>query len=932
MARLLIVEDSATQAEALRFTLESAGYQVSVANDGQRALHECNDKPFDMVLSDVNMPYMSGFELCSRIKATHELRQLPVILLTSRSDPLAILRGLECGADNFITKPYEDHFLLERVRGILEGRRRDRRLQVGVEVTFLGRQFVITSEKEQILDLLVSTFEEIVRSNHELESRTVQLNMILENIGDGVVVADADGRLVLSNPMAEQLLGPSALLRRPLHWGPEHGFFRVDRRTPLATDEMPLARALSGDSFDELELFVRSPQSPHGSYISMSARPLRNEAGGVRGGVIAVRDISERKRIEALLEAQTLELSRAKERAEQESRYKSRFLASMSHELRTPLNAIIGFSELLDQEIFGSLTTRQKEYVGYVVQSGRHLLGLVNDILDLSKIEAGRMELSLEWVEPLRVVEAVQGSVQPLAHKQGVALELNLPPMLPELYVDEMRLRQILFNLLSNGIKFTPRGGRVTLRIELRDDMLCVDVEDTGIGIRAEDMSRLFREFERMEDRSKTKTEGTGLGLALTKRLVELHGGSIQVASQLNAGSRFTVLLPAFGGRMNHENEEQPTELPSEAPFLVVDRDREVAEQIAGSLRAAGLPVTVARDAESALSLAEQFAPLAIVLDLHPPAADGWALLMRLKRAPRTASIPVIVCSVVNEPSRPWVLGVVDHLLKPVGEHALLHALESHGISAHRLAGLRVLLVGEDSTHAEERLSAAGCEVTRVGLASELASLPGAPCEVGFVDLARATAEQVESLGDPHALPVPMLALIDDADGAPSWLQSLPRIVAGQPPDRDRLVRAVRDAARRGRAPEWYAGTGLPGPSSLLDHLRGSAARAAFDELSLVVAVAEIAPPSSPLATPWVQLLFQRLRPTEYLAVASQRRLVFVVHGATNDDLPSLKERFHSLMTMVLGLEVRAVHVARHRVDEGRAEAVFQMCLAELVD
>ncbi|MET0286861.1 MAG: ATP-binding protein [Polyangiales bacterium] len=545
MTRLLIVEDSATQAEELRFRLSNAGYDVTVVHDGQRALDACARQAFDMVLSDVNMPYMSGFELCMKIKASPMLRHVPVILLTSRSDPIAILRGLECGADNFITKPYEETFLLERVTSILENRKRDRRLHLGVEVMFLGRQFVITSEKEQILDLLVSTFEEIVRSNRELESRTVELNLILENIGDGVLVADAEGQLILSNPMAEQLLGDKALMRRPLHWGPEHGFFRVDRRTPLAADEMPLARALSGQSLDDVEMFVRTPHAPHGAYIAVSARPLRTDRGRVRGGVIAFRDVSERKRLDALMEAQSAELARAKERAEQESRYKSRFLASMSHELRTPLNAIIGFSELLDQEIFGSLTARQKEYVGYVVQSGRHLLGLVNDILDLSKIEAGRMELAREWVKPRAVIDAVQGSVQPLALKQGIALALEVPDDLPDLYVDEMRFRQILFNLLSNGIKFTPSGGRVTLRATLIDDRLEMQVIDTGVGIRAEDLARLFREFERVEDSSRPKVEGTGLGLALTKRLVELHGGTIHVESKPDVGSTFTVKLPA---------------------------------------------------------------------------------------------------------------------------------------------------------------------------------------------------------------------------------------------------------------------------------------------------------------------------------------------------------------------------------------------------
>jgi signal transduction histidine kinase/CheY-like chemotaxis protein len=927
MTRLLIVEDSATQAEALRIRLESAGYDVTAVPDGQRALSLCSSQHFDMVLSDVNMPYMSGFELCTKIKTSPALRHLPVILLTSRSDPLAILRGLECGADNFITKPYEEGFLLERVHSILENRKRDRRLQVGVEVTFLGRQFVITSEKEQILDLLVSTFEEVVRSNRDLESRTVELNLILENIGDGVVVADSAGHLILSNPMAEQLLGPSALMGRPLHWGEEHGFFRVDRRTPLASEEMPLARALAGDSLDEAEMFVKTPHAPHGTYISVSARPLRNERGRVRGGVIAFRDVSERKRIEVLIEAQASELSRAKERAEQESRYKSRFLASMSHELRTPLNAIIGFSELLDQEIFGSLTTRQKEYVGYVVQSGRHLLALVNDILDLSKIEAGRMELSREWVAPLRAIDAVHGSVLPLVQKQGVSLDLELPAELPELYVDEMRLRQILYNLLSNGIKFTPAGGRVSLRVALSGDKLCVEVADTGVGIRAEDLPRLFREFERVEETGRSKTEGTGLGLALTKRLVELHGGTIRVESKPSAGSKFTVELPAFGSRVSKDVERATSDLLLDKPVLVVDDDPQAAELICSPLRAAGLTVVVAQDALSALELAERLSPVAVTLDLHMPGIDGWALLKQLKRSPLTARIPVIVCSVLDKSNRALLLGASDYLVKPIAGDALLGSLDAIGVPLHRIAGLRVLLVGDGLERAEVHLRAARCQVMRVNSFDEAPLDDSERPEVALLDLSAAPPEQLVRLAAGDGLPFPVIALLDEAEGAPRWLPALEQLAAHEALEPARLVRAIHEASQRRIQPEWFAGTGLPGPSSLLAHLRTGVLQASFNTVGLVIAVAEIEPPLTPIAAPWIQLLFQRLRQTDFLAAASERRLALVVHAASDDDVPGIAERFRSLVNVILGLDVHSLQVLRFPEAGASAEALLTSCL-----
>ena len=278
--------------------------------------------------------------------------------------------------------------------------------------------------------------------------------------------------------------------------------------------------------------------------------------GQVTGDLLAraVRYAIERHVMLADLARRNADLGRAREQAERESRFKSKFLANMSHELRTPLNAIIGFSELLEQEVAGALNDKQKEYVRYVLTSARHQLQLVNEILDLSKIEAGRVELAREWTPLGAIVDAVQGIVRPLADKQGVRLDLAIAANLPDMFIDPVRIRQVLYNLLSNGIKFTPRGGVVTLSARQTFDHVDLSVEDTGVGIRDEDMGRLFREFERIE--TPDQTEGTGLGLALARRLVELHGGAISVDSEVGRGSRFTVRLPVLG-------REVPSVLPS---------------------------------------------------------------------------------------------------------------------------------------------------------------------------------------------------------------------------------------------------------------------------------------------------------------------------------------------------------------------------------
>ncbi|HEY6877182.1 MAG TPA: hybrid sensor histidine kinase/response regulator [Polyangiales bacterium] len=259
-----------------------------------------------------------------------------------------------------------------------------------------------------------------------------------------------------------------------------------------------------------------------------------------------LREAEERKRIKV---AQSLarEALREKESAEAASQAKSSFLAHMSHELRTPLNAVIGFSELLDQGIAGELNDKQREYVSYVLSSGRYLLELITDILDLSKVEAGRLELSIEDTALLPIAQHVEHSLSPLASKKHVALELELDQMLPAVHADPMRLQQILYNLLSNAIKFTPENGRVALRARSAGPMVELAVIDNGMGIRSEDLPKLVREFEQVGNDTAAKRGGTGLGLALTKRLIELHHGSIEVESVLGVGSTFTVRLPVGG-------------------------------------------------------------------------------------------------------------------------------------------------------------------------------------------------------------------------------------------------------------------------------------------------------------------------------------------------------------------------------------------------
>jgi len=443
--RILVVEDSLPLAERIRQVLEGASYRVDLAADGREGLLRVQSEPPDLIISDLTMPEMDGYAFCQAIKSAELTKRIPFVLLDERNKPEDILWALERGADNFITKPFEDDVILERVRRIFEHLefRQKGYLEMEVTVRVGGRDICITADKQQVIELLFATFEDLARAN-------------------------------------------DALL--------EH---------------------------------------------------------------------------ERELEAKALELEQANQQLRAGSRHKSEFLANMSHELRTPLNAILGFSELLQGQTPGPLTEKQARYVANISTGGQDLLGLITDLLDLARVEAGRMELHIAPVNLREVIEAVLHEIRPKAAAKGLSLELVVVEALPPVPADPIRLNQILQKLLSNAVKFNPAGGRVTVTArrvpssefgvsssqpETRDpkpetasasEFVEIAVADTGIGIKAENLPMLFQTFTQLEPTFAKRYQGAGLGLSLTKRLVELHGGRILVESPGEGqGSTFKVQLP----------------------------------------------------------------------------------------------------------------------------------------------------------------------------------------------------------------------------------------------------------------------------------------------------------------------------------------------------------------------------------------------------
>ena len=366
------------------------------------------------------------------------------------------------------------------------------------------------------------------------------------------------------------------------------------------------------------------------------------------------------------LELQSADLAEA-------SRHKSEFLASMSHELRTPLNAVIGFSEVLLERMFGDLNERQEDYLKDIHDAGRHLLALLGDILDLSKIEAGRMELDLTTFLVDDVIGQALSLVRERAALHGIELTLEAQQGLGLVTADELRLKQVLLNLLSNAVKFTPDGGSVGVHARRDAGDLVVTVTDTGIGISREDQARIFDSFQQ-GSRSASTTEGTGLGLTLSKQIVELHGGAMWVRSALGEGSTFGLRIPQAVVPPKVRDEQWPADdLSHSGPTVVViEDDQRSAELVALHLRAAGLnPVTVGTG-EAGLEAVRHLSPAAVVLDIHLPGMTGWDVLETLKADPSTASVPVVIVSVEPERGRGFALGATEYLVKPVaGEHLL---------------------------------------------------------------------------------------------------------------------------------------------------------------------------------------------------------------------------------------------------------------------
>jgi len=576
--------------------------------------------------------------------------------------------------------------------------------------------------------------QELANSRQALETQSLMLKSVLDSMGEGLIAADPQGNFLIWNDSAKHLMGRGAADLAPEQWTPHYKVFLPDGITPYPPDLLPLVRALRGESV-QVELMIEHPERAEGVFLEVTARPLTDNQGHSGGGVAVLRDITERKAAEREVQAlnqtlearvidRTVELKAANEELALRNRevqlateMKSKFLASMSHELRTPLNAIMGFSDLLAEEIPGELNAKQKRFVNHIQQGSVHLLQLINDILDLSKIEAGRLEMRCEYFQLKDALTEVLSTIHPLAMAKTIRVDQNLEIDL-QVYADRVRFKQILYNLLSNAVKFTPNSGRITIDCREDRDLAYISVADSGIGIRAKDHALIFEEFRQIEGPDGTTHGGTGLGLSITKRLVEQQGGRISIESDLGKGSKFTFTLPVTSEGSLSQPLNEPPGLPIVPPegrgkslILVVD-DEIAARELLASYLSPEYRIATAEAGVDAIQKAKQLHPDAITLDVMMPGGYGFETLTALRQDPETANVPIIIISVVDQKQIGFALGATDYLIKPISKSVVLDSIQKY-VQPPSGEEETILLVDDDHQTLEllkETLRSAGYE------------------------------------------------------------------------------------------------------------------------------------------------------------------------------------------------------------------------------
>ena len=547
--------------------------------------------------------------------------------------------------------------------------------------------------------------------DQQLRDQQFYTRSLIESNVDALMTTDPQGIITDVN---QQMISLTGRVRAELLGAPWRNFFTDPARADAA-----IARVLAEDKVSDYELTVCALGGTE-TFVSYNATAIHDRDGKLQGVFAAARDVTDRRHIEHTLQQKNVELEHA-------SRMKSEFLGTMSHELRTPLNSVIGFSEALKDGLVGELTDSQKEYIGDIFTSGQHLLSLINDILDLSKVEAGMMNLEMEAVDENVLLSNALSVVRENAAARGIGLDLELDAHLGVTELDMRKTKQIVYNLLSNAVKFSSQGGLVSLRARhvprssvgtlegawpvrrfaLADneftEFLEIRVTDGGIGISEDNMAKLFQAFTQIDSSLARRFEGTGLGLAMVKQMTELLGGSVAVASREGEGTCFAAWVPLRTAVQPTSTERRAARVDTAAApethkrvALVVEDDDEAADLVRVILEAAGFASVRVRSAEEALAMAPPRGLDLLTVRTQLPGMDGWRFLECIREDPTWAKVPVVV--ICDQDDGPQVLadGAATVLQKPVSRAALKKALTNLGFYDPADQTYTVLVVDDD--------------------------------------------------------------------------------------------------------------------------------------------------------------------------------------------------------------------------------------------
>ena len=654
--RLLVVEDSDDDYVILSREVRKAGYsplaeRVATAAELEAALA----RPWDLMITDWLLPGFGGLAALEMV--TSRGLDLPCIVISGTPSEEAAVTALRAGALDFLSKDRPLRFVPAIERALREAAERRARRAAERELRL--------SEERYRLAFLVAP--------------------------EALLTYDLDRhRIVDANPEALRLFGYTLEEMRELALGGLSPQTQPDGRTSEDAGRDVVGRSGQADAF----VFDWTYRAKDGTLVPTETRHVKLPSAGTNLARVTILDLRDRMRIDEMRH-RALELELQNRRIQEANRLKSEFLANMSHELRTPLNAIIGFAELLHDGQVDPASPQHEEFLGDILASGRHLLQLINDVLDLAKVEAGKLDFRPEPADLARLVSEVAAITRTIAANKRITVTTDIAS-LSGIVIDPNRFKQVVYNYLSNALKFTPEGGRVAVRIMPENDAsFRVEVEDTGVGIAPADLGRLFIEFQQLEAGAAKRHQGTGLGLALTRRLVEAQGGSVGVRSTPGKGSIFHAILPRQA-----RAEVQSISITGPQPrlgarsVLVVEDDSRDREAIVAALGAAGYAVETARTGTEALTRCRARTFDAFTLDLLLPDMSGLDLLAVLRAEGYARTAPVVVVSVVPDARQIAGFAVTDVLRKPLDRDALLRVLDRAGVRPDKPGG--ILVVDDD--------------------------------------------------------------------------------------------------------------------------------------------------------------------------------------------------------------------------------------------